>query len=259
MRRRRADDVDGKAETSSEASIYSPAMRWVADVISFVVVLLLVASVSAPTFATRYYDPSARPSNRMSRIFDVVFQSTGSLLAMIPWFLRSVAYESLTDALQSLQAIWHPMPELFLQLLIQSLRFVVFAFHVSGQHFHCWFFVNGACTHKRHLLADHVFLGVAVQACLAVEIAASAQTLHRLLVQHKFKGTVPKVSFVLYGAALITASALLALTTGEAIDTARFFHPPREIVAAVAVGAPLFFMPAIAYLYSWSELVVRDP
>jgi hypothetical protein len=229
----------------------------VADIISFVVALLLLAASLAPIYAAKSYDPSARPSSRVAIAFDRLFRAAGSLLPVIPWVLRSIAFESLNTGVQSLQAICHPMAELFLQVLIQSLRFAFFGLHLAGQHFHCWYYKNGQCSHKQHLFADHAFLAIAVQACLAVEIAASAQTLHRLSVQHKLARAVSLWSFFLYGAAFMTALVLLVLTTGEVIDTAKYFHPMKEIVAAVSFGAPLFLVPALAYLYSWSSL--RDP
>lgn len=235
---------------------YSPAQRWVSDAISAAFALLLVAMTLLPVLASASFDGSRRPQHGLLQGFDVAFRAAGALMPLIPWALRAVTYSLLPVPLQELPAICHPMPELLLFLVTQTVRFGFHIMHVSGQYAHCWYSKDGACDpHAPHLFADHVLLGVAVQALAAVELAAALHTGHRLLVQRKFDGRdVPGAALVALVAAAFAAAALLGLTTGETINTALFFHPQREIVSAVALGAPLFVAPAMAYLYAWSSL-----
>ena len=238
---------------------YSPAQRWISNAISLTVTLLLAAMTLLPVQGSQHYDPSKRPQLGLFQAFDTVFRAAGALLPIVPWILRAVGHSRLPVRVQELPAICHPMPELLLLLATQAIRVCFHFVHTSGQRVHCALSRKGACDpHAPHVFADHVLLGVAVQAFAAVELAAALHTGHRLLVQRKFASReVPTAALVPVVAAAFSAAALLALTTGETINTALYFHPQREIVAALALGAPLFVAPAVGYLYSWSNL--RDP
>jgi hypothetical protein len=140
--------------------------------------------------------------------------------------------------------------ELLFHAFVQAVRFLVYVLHVMGQVLNVWQTVLGP--HEHHVLADHVFLGVAVQAGLAVELAAiawyGAHVLHGRGWQSRSKG--PALGFL--AAALLSVWLLQLLVGVDMFCTGRFFHPAREVWTAVALGLPMFGGFAYMNLQAWS-------
>jgi hypothetical protein len=209
------------------------------DMISIAALCLMGLSCLPAIAATLSYEADQRPQSGTLHIIDKAFRGFGSLFPAVPWFLRCGAYLAFPAVLQSDSVTRHPAKEVVLHVFMQTVRLLVYVLHLMGQVLGVWQVAFGP--HGHHLFADHVFLGVAVQASLAVELAAACHFLHQAAQASRAgQGRVRCPAMALLCAAAVSALALQAVVATETYTTGRFFHPPREILAAVGLGAPLF-------------------
>lgn len=101
--------------------------------------------------------------------------------------------------------------------------------------------------HPPHVMSDHILLAASAMAACACE-AAVALKHHGQGPGGRGSGANAAVlELWLRRALALLASCLCVLISAECYFTARYFHPPSEILAGALVGLALFQMPLVWY------------
>ncbi|PSC69912.1 hypothetical protein C2E20_6610 [Micractinium conductrix] len=178
--------------------------------------------------------------------FDRLFRFAGTALLLVVWLARAAgtvvasprsgrqpAAAATADAL----LVWWPAGMYAAQA---ALRMIIYKLHAAGIIFAPGRFARDASlSHPPHVMSDHILLGAAVHAGLAAEAALGALQAGR--------AGASALSSLLLRAYTAAAAALAALVAAECYFTARYFHPPLEILLGAALGAALFQLPLVAY------------
>lgn len=206
---------------------------------------------------TLLHDEEGRPKADLLAQLDRVFRHYGTLLPLVPFALRSGAYIGLPPQVQEASGVRQPGAELALHFLVLMGRWLVYVLHIMGQRLRVWQAFFGAG--QSHLFADHVLLGVAVQASFAVELASAGHMWHAMRGNKTAKaagrGSFGTAALLACGAAAgLCCSVLVSVDT---FVTARYFHDAREVVSAVILGLLLFGALAGMCLHDWTGVALR--
>ena len=217
--------------------------------------LVWLALTCVPTLlGMLLHDPAGRPKSEVLTELDRVFRHYGTLLPLAPFALRFGAYVSLPVQLQDAAGVRQPGAELLLHLLVLMARWLVYILHIMGQKLHVWQAVFGEG--QSHLFADHVLLGIAVQASFAVEMAAAGHMWRTVSAARRASKPAQQCSKT--RGLLACASALgfccSMLVSVDTLVTARYFHDAREVLSAVLLGLLLFGALAGMSLHDWTGL-----
>lgn len=221
-----------------------------------------------------FYDPRAGSYKYRHPMaaYDLVFKRAGSALPFIPWALRALAaaaaaYEQGVRWPQALRTAlrFAPVREpLFMYAIVTVARVALWVAH-SSEAF-CQLTGEGrlnpgVCQSKQrpHVLADHVLLAASVLSILMAEASLSV-VLETPPAPGRSQGgsvyifaatpTRPRrsLSRMMGMVAFLTSLVLISLTSSDMHYTARFFHPPGEIVASLLAGFFMFQLPVAAWI-----------
>ncbi|KAL4428416.1 hypothetical protein ABPG75_002505 [Micractinium tetrahymenae] len=182
--------------------------------------------------------------------FDLLFRRTGAALAFGVCAARAAATLRLApargpDSLRRVDLLW-PVGIYALQTLVRG---VVYWLHAAGYIFSPRRYARDNQTHPPHVMSDHILLGASVHAALACEAVMVLPAWEAAAAAGKLGGWPAgrrgAALFLRAYSALATALALLV--AAECYFTARYFHPPGEILLASAIGAALFQAPLVGY------------
>lgn len=185
--------------------------------------------------------------------FDKLFRNVGAGLLFLPWTLRAI----IKSGLHALghghrENIWIPAGVYAVQA---TLRALLYQLHRAGiilspdkwaKDIGSW---HG---HLPHIMSDHILLAATVVGGLACEAVVASLALTSLSKNNNNNKKKKNTSFsipalVLQGCTAM--STVLALTVSvECFYTARYFHPPSEIVFAAALGLAVFQVPLLMYI-----------
>lgn len=101
---------------------------------------------------------------------------------------------------------------------------------------------RGVGGHPPHVMSDHILL-----AATLVAGAACEALLPLLAWRHDHRSGRLSALATTHSAAAVLLAALLSF---ESYATARYFHPPAEIIYAAGLGLVVFQAPAVAYARS---------
>ncbi|KAI7842937.1 hypothetical protein COHA_003446 [Chlorella ohadii] len=164
--------------------------------------------------------------------FDKLFRTLGSALLFALWALRAGAARLLRWDRQA-ALVFVPAAIYAVQAV---LRLIIYQLHVAGYIFTPQRYARDNLSHPPHVMSDHILLASAVHGGLASEAL-----LPLLSWRHAGRG---RAFLRAYSAA---AAALALLVSAECYFTARYFHPPGEIVLAAVLGLAAFQAPLLWY------------
>ncbi|KAG7674873.1 hypothetical protein NADE_006908 [Nannochloris sp. 'desiccata'] len=186
------------------------------------------------------------------RHIDYIFRTVGGVVIFAVWGLRALMKQALHLRGDDRRVhIWIPAVYYAFQA---GLRSLLHQFHNFGVIFspHKWF---GAATtvvlgggsgnnskeklldyHHEHIMSDHVLLAATVIGGLACEMVV----LHLSFAHRRHK-----ISPLLLRGLAVTVTALALLVSAECYYTAKYFHPPGEIIAGAVFGLILFQVPLL--------------
>eukprot|EP00887_Chlorella_sp_A99_P004968 scaffold4.g4968.t1 len=201
--------------------------------------------------------------------FDAIFRRTGSMLLLALWAARaavSLAAPRCVDA--AANRVWVPGA---LYAGQAALRAGVYLLHSAGEQA-CEREAAGRCRlqlklrwylfpptrqylahahpgkphHPPHVMSDHILLAAVVAGGVACE--AVLPLVHWPRLPTGCGGAAaPRAARTLARVHSAAAVALATLVSAESYYTARYFHPPGEIVYAAVLGAVLFQAPLVTY------------
>jgi len=175
------------------------------------------------------------------RHFDWLFRRAGPLVLFAAWLLRAAVKHFLHFGGDGKKDnLWIPAAVYAVQA---SVRTIIYELHRAGVIFtpHRWLSPAAADTlhgHPPHVMSDHVLLSATIVGGLACEAV-----LLFLSMAHRRKPLSP---LLLKGCVALT-TVLAMLVCGETYFTARYFHPPSEIVAGAVLGLVLFQAPLLLF------------
>lgn len=170
--------------------------------------------------------------------FDVVFRTTGSMLLFGLWAVRACAAHFLPRHFDlRVNLVWVPAAIYAGQALIRG---IIYQLHVAGYTHALQQWVHADPSHPPHVMSDHILLAAAVHGGLACE------ALMPLLNWWHIAATGRGGTFLRVYCAV--AGSLAALVSAECYFTARYFHPPGEIMSAAVLGFVLFQGPLLLYV-----------
>lgn len=184
-----------------------------------------------------------KPSELPLAAFDWVYRRVGVLIVFLAWGLRVIVKNVLSISGDGPRDnLWIPAGIYGIQALGRS---IVYELHRAGAIFSpCrWFEVlsrtNKILEEAPHMMSDHILLSSSVISGLTCEA-----TLIFLSLVHRRRPWSPTALKL----CAILATILSLLVSFESFYTARYFHPPQEIVSAAIIGLILFQIPILIYI-----------
>lgn len=176
--------------------------------------------------------------------FDALFRKVGHMMLIALWGGRCMATVLFPSSLgRNSIPVWTPGAIYIGQA---ALRHAIFYLHKFGVIFNAqrgvWFAASIPNTHVPHVMSDHILLSAAVMGGAACE--AVMPFLDSKIVK---KNVFPRKFMSAYAFLAATVSLLISL---ESYFTARYFHPPAEIVLGAVLGLVIFQIPLLFYSYS---------
>jgi hypothetical protein len=198
-------------------------------------IIVLLISLVPPILGARAYTGERPSGTLLLQPFDIVFRAIGTAFPFIPMGFRVGASGLSTQSADTFGVSNLTMFQL--HACGQLLRMFLYSLHRTGESMGIW--LKLMSNKRDHVMADHVLLGVAVLASLAVELALSMYNALNLMGP---KGNVTTGrAKALYCSALASSIFLVVLTSGDMYNTGRYFHEPFETAAALAFGFVFVF------------------
>lgn len=121
-----------------------------------------------------------------------------------------------------------------------GLRSVLYHLHRLGVIFQPskWLAPDVPAGHPPHIMSDHILLAATVVGGLVTEAVVIFMSL-------RSRGDSPSALILLILAGIITILAIIISI--ESYFTARYFHPPSEIVMGAVIGLVFFQVPLLAF------------
>ncbi|GFR44978.1 hypothetical protein Agub_g6288 [Astrephomene gubernaculifera] len=188
-----------------------------------------------------------------------VFRVWGPLLPLAPYLVRiaaaaagNAAARLFTPTSSSMRvvrgmrpaAVQQPRPGVTLPLLslavygaIIAVRVLLYLGHLSFQR-----------AVARVVVSDHLFLGASVVACFQAELLMCLSDIYKA---ELLRGSDPWVGArqLTVVAAMVTSMFVLVFVYGDMYCTARWYHEPAESLGALAVGAAVFQLPVVVWMW----------
>jgi len=195
--------------------------------------------------------------------FDAYFRIYGHLLLFMCWALRAIPTLLLPHSLvsRSTNYIWTPF---FIYTFQAALRYLLYRLHVAGVIFKpggIWAFFSGDIpkSHYPHIMSDHILLSAAVVGGLIAEVGMPFLDTN---ISHSSSNInnnsnsnnsgfmrlerAKEIGKLVYAGC---AAVLALLVICESYFTARYFHPPTEVIQATVLGLVVFQLPLLQYTY----------
>lgn len=186
------------------------------------------------------------PDKLLLARFDLYFRKIGPIFAFLPFVLRFVGCWVCPRSCDYEMKFSRPLLSSVLHFTFFMLRTAIYRCHKWGQSSGMWTSMTAQLTD--HIMADHVFLAVSVQASCMFEAAAATRMLHSVcsLSDPDDKNALPYNRFSKWAlrCSVFTALATASVIACDMYYTSRYFHYCVETSASLFLGLPLFLLPA---------------
>lgn len=170
--------------------------------------------------------------------FDLVFRRFGALLLFGLLAVRAAAAARTWRSTSGGPFTDGTVLKTFALFLgLAFLRMAIYQLHVAGYIFTPQRWARDNLGHPPHVMSDHVLLGASLMGGFACEAVLGLLSLRSVRADSE-QGIFAR----LYS---LAATVMSVLVSCECYYTARYFHPPREIILGAILGLLLFQIPPL--------------